>query len=125
MAMVLASILAGCASGRSARLGEPMASKPVISGTVALTVAEARAPVTIYGVEWCGPCHQAAAFLDQRGIPYVERNIEGDEGAKEEMRFKLERAGLRGGSIPVLDVNGMILVGFDPNHVARALARPL
>ena len=34
-----------------------------------------RPPVIIYGAEWCGPCHQAAAYLRQRGIQFVEKDI--------------------------------------------------
>lgn len=94
------------------------------SSIVAATLegeAEHPAAITIYGVEWCGPCHQAAAFLARRGVPFVERNIEGDRDAQVEMRTKLERAGLHPGAIPVIDVNGTILIGFNPGAVAKAL----
>ena len=37
------------------------------------------------------------------------------------MRAKLSKAGMRGGSIPVLDVKGKLLLGFDPGSVDRAL----
>ena len=37
------------------------------------------------------------------------------------MQAKLQQAGKRGGSIPVLDVRGKILVGFDPGAVDAAL----
>ena len=77
----------------------------------------------IYGAEWCGPCHQAAAFLTQRGVPFVEKNIEEDREAAREMQTKLARAGIRGGSIPVLDVKGTVLVGFSPQAVDGALRR--
>lgn len=77
--------------------------------------------VIIYGASWCGPCHQAQAYLRQKGIPFVEHDIEEDPNAAKEMRAKLERAGKRGGSIPVIDVRGRILIGFDPNAVEQAL----
>lgn len=121
--------LAGCgAHGDAARrLGEPMATQPVIhESPLRAAVAEAQdAPVTIYGVEWCGPCHQAAAFLSSRGVPFVERNLESDPDAQEEMHTKLRSAGLSVGSIPVLDVKGHILVGFSPQALDRALAPAL
>lgn len=77
--------------------------------------------VIIYGAEWCGPCHQAAAFLTQRGVPFVEKDIEKDPGAAREMQAKLAKSGMRGGSIPVLDVRGTIIVGFSAQAVAGAL----
>ena len=41
------------------------------------------------------------------------------------MQRKLNQAGLRGGSIPVLDVRGRILIGFDQRAVDQALATAL
>lgn len=101
------SPIPGAASGRGAESPAPAGSPLVI----------------IYGAEWCGPCHQAAAFLTQRGVPFVEKNIEEDREAAREMQTKLARAGIRGGSIPVLDVKGTVLVGFSPQAVDGALRR--
>lgn len=87
--------------------------------------AVATAPkVIIYGAEWCGACHEAAAYLKRRGITYVEKDIEKDPAAAREMHEKLKRAGMREGSIPVLDVKGRVLVGFSANAVDAALGRP-
>jgi hypothetical protein len=41
------------------------------------------------------------------------------------MNGKLRRAGQRSGSIPVLDVRGRILVGFEPHAVEEALGTPM
>ena len=82
-----------------------------------------RPAVIIYGASWCGPCHQAAAYLKKRGIAFVEHDIEQDSSAAREMRGKLTKAGVSGGSIPVLDVRGRILVGFDANAVEQALGQ--
>jgi glutaredoxin len=79
--------------------------------------------VIIYGASWCGPCHQAADYLKSRGVRYVLKDIEETPGAAAEMRDKLARAGNRGGSIPVIDVGGQILIGFSTSSIDRALAR--
>lgn len=81
-----------------------------------------RPTVIIYGASWCGPCHQAADYLKQKGVAYVLKDIEKEEGAQREMQAKLAKAGRAGGSIPVIDVRGRLLVGFDPRAVDRALA---
>ena len=81
--------------------------------------------VIIYGASWCGPCHQAAAYLKKRGIAFVEHDIEQDSTAAREMQSKLTKAGIRGGSIPVIDVRGKILVGFDARAVDQALGQKL
>jgi glutaredoxin len=79
--------------------------------------------VIIYGASWCGPCHDAAAYLRKKGIPFVEKDVDEDHSAASEMRTKLKHAGLPGGSIPVIDVRGKILVGFSPRAIDEALGR--
>ncbi len=77
--------------------------------------------VVIYGAEWCEACHQAASYLRKKGIPYVEKDIEKDSSAAREMQDKLTKNGLRSGSIPVLDVRGKVMVGFNSAQIDAAL----
>lgn len=97
----------------------------VLVARSATSVAPPAQPqVIIYGASWCGPCHHAAAHLKQKGVSFIEKDIEQDSGAAREMQAKLAKAGKRGGSIPVLDVRGRILVGFDVSQLDAALANP-
>lgn len=84
--------------------------------------AAAGGPVIIYGASWCGACRQAEAYLKSKRVPFEHKDIEEDRGAALEMRGKLAKANLRGGSIPVLDVRGKVIVGFSPGEVDAALA---
>lgn len=77
--------------------------------------------VTIYGADWCKPCHLAEAYLKKRGIAFEHKDIDEPE-AKEEMRQALEKAGIKTHSIPVLDVNGKLLVGFNEAELDKAIA---
>ena len=77
--------------------------------------------VIVYGASWCEACHQAVAYLKRRKVPVVEKDIEQDPAAESEMRAKLTRAGVHGGSIPVIDVKGKILVGFEPRTLEAAV----
>lgn len=81
----------------------------------------APAQVILYGASWCGPCHDAQSFLKARGVPFAYHDIDVEEGARQEMNRKLDRAGMRKGTIPVLDVKGRMLVGFDPTALQAAL----
>lgn len=85
--------------------------------------AAGNATAVIYGADWCGPCHQAEAYMKKHGVPYVKKDIEKDPSAQQEMRAKLRSAGLGGSSIPILDVAGTILVGFSPRAIDAALRR--
>jgi glutaredoxin len=89
------------------------------------TAAAGRPTVIIYGASWCGACHQAMAYFKKKGVTFIEKDIEQDPGAEAEMTGKLRRAGLRGGGIPVLDIRGRIMVGFEPHAVDDALGSPI
>lgn len=126
------------AVARREKLGPTLASAaPSASASVVATATNtggamphdpsgvARPPVIIYGASWCGACHEAAAYLRKKGIPYVEKDVEKDSAANDEMKGKLRRFGLPNGSIPVIDVRGKVMVGFDPNEVDEALGRAM
>jgi glutaredoxin len=85
----------------------------------------ARSVVVIYGAEWCGACHEAAKYLRSKGIPYVDKDVEKDPGAAAEMQQKLAKNGLHEGSIPVIDVRGKVMIGFNPAEIDAALGQPL
>lgn len=97
---------------------------PTHTGTDSVQAGN-RPPVIIYGAEWCGACHEAAAYLRHKGIPYVEKDIEKEPGAAAEMNAKLRRTGLRSGSIPVIDVRGKVMVGFNSQELDDALGKAL
>lgn len=97
---------------------------PVNTGTDSVQSGN-RPPIIIYGAEWCGACHEAAAYLRHKGIPFVEKDIEKDSGAAAEMNAKLRRGGLRSGSIPVIDVRGKVMVGFNSQEIDDALGKAL
>ena len=75
----------------------------------------ANARVVLYATDWCGYCKQTKRFLDQKGIPFKEFDIEKDT----EARKAYEALGGRG--IPLIDVNGTLIRGFDPDEILAAL----
>jgi len=112
---------------RDAYLARTAPPRPAPAGSAegrpAPPQAQGAAAVIIYGASWCGPCHQAADFLKSKGVPYVLKDVETTPGAAAEMQEKLARAGRHGGSIPVIDVRGQILVGFSAAALDQALSR--
>ena len=75
----------------------------------------AQARVVLYATDWCGYCKQTKRFLDSKGIPFKEFDIEKDA----EARKAYEALGGRG--IPLIDVNGTLIRGFDPDEILAAL----
>jgi glutaredoxin len=98
---------------------------PLAKGRDMQPASAARPTVIIYGASWCGACHEAAAYLKRKGIAFIEKDIEEDANAAREMQVKLAHAGQRAGSIPVLDVRGKVMVGFNAREVDSALGEAL
>ena len=72
--------------------------------------------VTIYSADWCAFCHAAKDYLDKLGVAYTDKNVETDQAFAEE---SVKKSGQTG--IPVLDIGGTIIVGFDRPKIDAAL----
>jgi len=91
---------------------------------VAQNTAEAGGQVvTLYTTSWCGVCKQAKAFLKKQGVPFLERDVETEAGAADEMQRKAQAAGLRTQGVPVIDVGGELMLGFDSNALDGLLKK--
>lgn len=78
--------------------------------------------VTIYSTSWCGFCHSLEQYLDQKKVSYVTKDIEKDESAYNELMEKIGgRDNFRG--VPVSDVKGEIVLGFDRPKIDAAIAK--
>ncbi|WP_434708269.1 glutaredoxin family protein [Pseudomonas sp. R1-1] len=75
----------------------------------------AQANVVLYATDWCGYCKQTKRFLDSKGIPFKEFDIEKDAEARKAYEA------LDGRGIPLIDVNGTLIRGFDPDEILAAL----
>ena len=69
--------------------------------------------VIVYKTDWCGVCKKVIAYLDRKKVPYEAKDIEKDPSAAAELKAKADKAGIKMGSVPVLDVGGELMVGFD------------
>ncbi len=76
----------------------------------------------VYGTSWCGACRAAREHSRERNVPFVDKDIEQDPVAARELERKAKHAGLRLGGVPVLDIGGHLLMGFDAAAVDRLLA---
>ena len=73
--------------------------------------------VIIYSADWCAFCHAAKDYLQKQGIEYEERNV---EEKLEYANEAVQKSGQMG--IPVLDIDGRIVIGFDRPRIDAALA---
>lgn len=72
--------------------------------------------VIVYSTNTCPWCYKAKEFLKANKIKFEDKNVGDDEEAREEM---IEKSGQMG--VPVLDIDGKIIVGFDQEAIKKAL----
>ena len=69
--------------------------------------------VIVYGTPWCGACKSVKKYLAGRHIPYAYKDIENDAAAARELQAKAAQMGVPTDRVPILDVRGRLLLGFD------------
>ncbi len=78
-------------------------------------------PVIVYKTSWCGVCKQLEAYLKKKGVEYIAKDIEKDRTAAAELQAKAKQAGVPTGSVPMIDVGGELLRGFDRKRLDQLL----
>jgi glutaredoxin 3 len=72
--------------------------------------------VKVYSTPTCPWCIQAKQFLKENNISYEDLDVSSNQKAAEEM---VKVSGQMG--VPVLDIEGEIIVGFDRERIREAL----
>ncbi|MBI4243547.1 MAG: glutaredoxin family protein [Planctomycetes bacterium] len=72
--------------------------------------------VKIYTTEWCHFCKEAKKFFNENNVKFTEIDVGKNQQAAEEM---IEKSGQMG--VPVIEIEGQIIVGFDRNRIKKAL----
>jgi glutaredoxin-like YruB-family protein len=72
--------------------------------------------VTIYSTPSCTYCTLAKNFFKKNGVEFTEHNVATDLVKRKEM---IEKTGQMG--VPVIEVNGEIVIGFDESKLRSVL----
>ena len=79
-------------------------------------MSDSTALITIYGAEWCPPCHTAKAYLKSRGISYDYVNV--DENPEEGRQIAMKTGWT---AIPIIKIGEEYILGFDRPKIDGAL----
>lgn len=74
--------------------------------------------VTIYTTPTCGYCRVAKDWFRSNHVPFTEYDVSVDQRKAEEMVRKSGQMG-----VPVIDVHGKVIVGFNRPAIEQALKR--
>ena len=72
--------------------------------------------VKVYSTSTCPHCRMAKDFLDDNGVKYENFDVGTDSEKRKEM---IDRSGQMG--VPVIDVDGRIIIGFDKEALRQEL----
>lgn len=72
--------------------------------------------IIIYGTDSCPWCHKAREFMKEHKVKFTDKNVGEDRKAAAEM---IKKSGQQG--VPVIDVDGEIIVGFDEDRLRKLL----
>jgi len=72
--------------------------------------------VTVYSTPTCPYCNRTKDFLKAHNVAFTNIDVSNDENAAKAM---VEKSGQMG--VPVIDIDGEIIVGFDKNRITKAL----
>jgi glutaredoxin 3 len=79
-------------------------------------MSDTPAKVTIYGAEWCPPCHTAKAYLKSRNVTYEYINVDENQEAGREIAAKTGWT-----AIPIIQIADEYILGFDRAKIDGAL----
>lgn len=78
---------------------------------------DAQGKVILYRTAWCGYCKKAASYMQQKNIPFVERDIEANKTYQAEMK----QLGGKGG-VPFIVFGSKTLNGFSESAIDQNYA---
>lgn len=74
--------------------------------------------IALYTTPSCSYCRKAKQYFQENRIRFQEFDVSRDQRRADEM---VKKSGQMG--VPVIDINGRIIVGFNQPEVERALKR--
>jgi arsenate reductase-like glutaredoxin family protein len=86
--------------------------------------APAGEEVVLFVAQWCPHCREAKQWLTAHQVKFTERDVENDPAAREELARLGQKQGLPANllsTVPILYVRGKLVIGFNPEEVARLL----
>lgn len=121
-----AFLLAACGAAQATPAQpakEPKAAAPATAASPTTAAAQPAAavkpaPIVIYTTTWCGYCRKTRALLTELGEPFEDKDIEKNEAARKE--YQAKGKGYTG--IPLIDVDGTMIRGYNENMLRSLIA---
>ncbi|MBN2440078.1 MAG: glutathione S-transferase N-terminal domain-containing protein [Spirochaetales bacterium] len=74
--------------------------------------------ITVYSTPSCGFCVRVKNYFKEKGVSFTDYNVADNREKAEEM---VKKSGQMG--VPVIDINGKIIIGFNKPEIDKALVQ--
>jgi len=81
-----------------------------------MSISKAQPKIRVFSTPTCPYCVTLKAFLDEHNIEYEDIDVATDEKAQKEM---IQKSGQMG--VPVVEIDGQIIIGFDRGKISKLL----
>jgi glutaredoxin 3 len=86
------------------------------------TAAKQYPQIVLYSVAWCPHCREAKEYLTRNNIPFINRDVEVDAGAMQDLTIKYNSTG-----VPVMVFgkasDEIVMKGFTPELFQKTLQK--
>ena len=72
--------------------------------------------VIVYSAVWCPWCNKTKQWLNEHKIKFLNKDVDKDHNAAEDMIRKSGQTG-----IPVIEIDGEIIIGYDVPRLSKSL----
>ena len=74
--------------------------------------------IKVYSTPTCPVCHQLKDYLNEKNIEFEDIDVSADREAAQQMIDKSNNM-----SVPQIEINGKLIVGFDRETIDKELAQ--
>ncbi len=79
--------------------------------------------IVVYTTKTCPVCKQLTEYLDSKKIEYTNVDVEENYEGQKELIIKAKQSDMSIQGVPVIDLNGKLIMGFDKDLIEQYLSK--
>lgn len=87
------------------------------------TNAKEMPKVVMFSTSWCPSCKVARQYFTQKGVRYVDLNVEQNKAAAQKMVEIQQARGMKVGAVPLIIIGNQVYQGFSQMQIEAGLAK--
>jgi glutaredoxin 3 len=87
------------------------------------TDAKEMPKVVMFSTSWCPSCKVARQYFTQKGVHYVDLDVEKNQAAAQKMVEIQKARGMKAGAVPLIIIGNQVYQGFSQMQIEAGLAQ--